>query len=118
MDSISELLSSVSPEELERLKGVAQSLMNSSNGSGGENTQKTASASQNKTEQSGISSLFGDDMAKTLATVAGQMNREDDRTKFINALKPLLSEERRQKADEAMRFLRLMDMLPLLKGLF
>ena len=27
MDSISELLSSVSPEELERLKGVAQSLI-------------------------------------------------------------------------------------------
>ena len=46
------------------------------------------------------------------------MNREDDRTKFIAALKPLLSEDRRKKADEAMRFLRLMDTLPLLKGLF
>lgn len=115
MDSISELLSSVSPEELERLKGVAQSLMSSS---GGDSTQKADSAPQEKTEQSGVSSLLGNDLAKTLATVAGQMNHEDDRTKFINALKPLLSEERRQKADEAMRFLRLMDMLPLLKGLF
>ena len=33
MDSISELLSSVSPEELERLKGVAQSLISSSGNS-------------------------------------------------------------------------------------
>ncbi len=118
MDSISELLSSVSPEELERLKGVAQSLMNSSGNSDSETAKKSASVPQKSAEQSGISSLFGDDMAKTLAAVAGQMNHEDDRTKFIHALKPLLSEERRQKADEAMRFLRLMDMLPLLKGLF
>ena len=53
-----------------------------------------------------------------LTTVAKALNQEDDRTKFIAALKPLLSEERRQRADEAMRFLRLMDTLPLLKGLF
>lgn len=113
MDSISELLSSVSPEELERLKGVAQSLM-AQNGT----PQEKHDAPPKPPQESGIGSLFGADTAKMLATVAGQLNREDDRTKFISALKPLLSEERRKKADEAMRFLRLMDTLPLLKGLF
>lgn len=113
MDSISELLSSVSPEELERLKGVAQSLI-AQNGT----EQEKQEAPPKKAQESGVGSLFGADTAKMLATVAGQLNREDDRTKFISALKPLLSEERRKRADEAMRFLRLMDTLPLLKGLF
>ncbi len=116
MDSISELLSSVSPEELERLKGVAQSLI-AQNGA----EKETSASSQTKPQTQdggGVSALFGADMAKVLTTVAGQLNREDDRTKFISALKPLLSEDRRKKADEAMRFLRLMDTLPLLKGLF
>lgn len=114
MDSISELLSSVSPEELERLKGVAQSLIAQNS----TEQEKREAPPQKPQENSGIGSLFGADTAKMLATVAGQMNREDDRTKFIAALKPLLSEDRRKKADEAMRFLRLMDTLPLLKGLF
>ena len=115
MDSISELLSSVSPEELERLKGVAQSLISSSG-----NSDTVAPPKKEKSDVSldGISSLFGGDTAKMLTTVAKALNQEDDRTKFIAALKPLLSEERRQRADEAMRFLRLMDTLPLLKGLF
>ena len=115
MDSISELLSSVSPEELERLKGVAQSLISSSG-----NSDAVAPPKKDKSDTSldGISSLFGGDTAKMLTTVAKALNQEDDRTKFIAALKPLLSEERRQRADEAMRFLRLMDTLPLLKGLF
>lgn len=115
MDSISELLSSVSPEELERLKGVAQNLIAQNDT---EKLSTEASKASQQSENSGVSSLFGADMAKMLTTVAGQLNREDDRTKFISALKPLLSEDRRKKADEAMRFLRLMDTLPLLKGLF
>lgn len=114
MDSISELLSSVSPEELERLKGVAQSLI-AQNGTEKSSAEVKQAPPQ---ESGGIGTLFGADTAKMLATVAGQLNHEDDRTKFISALKPLLSEDRRKKADEAMRFLRLMDTLPLLKGLF
>lgn len=51
-------------------------------------------------------------------TVATQMNKEDDNTRFISALRPLLSEDRRKKADEAMKFLKLMETLPLLKGFF
>lgn len=30
-------------------------------------------------------------------TVATQMNKEDDNTRFISALRPLLSEDRRKK---------------------
>ena len=62
--------------------------------------------------------LFGNDTANMLMKVATQMNTDNDKTAFIKALEPLLSEERRTKAEEAMKFLRLMDALPLLRGLF
>lgn len=107
MDNINDLLNSISPQDMERLKGVASSLMNS------EKENK-------KPEQStdGISALFGNDTANMLMKVATQMNTDNDKTAFIKALEPLLSEERRTKAEEAMKFLRLMDALPLLRGLF
>ena len=115
MDSIRELLDSVSPEDLERLKSVAQNLMQDS-GSGGGQSGKKEESHQKGSENAGagLSAMLGE----TLAAVAGRMHEEDDRTRFLQALRPLLSEERQKKADEAMRFLRLMDMLPLLKGMF
>ena len=118
MDNIGDLLSSISPEDMERLKNVASSLMSQS---GSESTsvhkEKGVGDSRNA-PNADISSLFGDDMTKALMTVATQMNKEDDNTRFISALRPLLSEDRRKKADEAMKFLKLMEMLPLLKGFF
>ena len=51
-------------------------------------------------------------------SLMGNMNKEDSRTRLISDLKPLLSEERRKKADEAIKFLQLMEFLPLLKGMF
>lgn len=116
MDSISELLSSVSPEELERLKGVAQSLIASNDSKA--SAPPPQQQAQSSASADGLSSLLGGDTAKLLSTVASGLNREDAHTKFIAALKPLLSEERQKRADEAIRFLRLMDALPLLKGLF
>lgn len=115
MDNINDLLSSISPQDMEKLKSVAASLMNKE-----ENKTPVTpkEVNQSKNTDSNFSSLFGDDMTKTLMSVASQMNKEDDRTAFIKALRPLLSDERRQKADEAARFLKLMDTLPLLKGLF
>jgi hypothetical protein len=47
-----------------------------------------------------------------------QMNKEDYRTRLISDLKPMLNSERQKKADEAVKFLQLMQVLPLLKGLF
>lgn len=117
MDNIGDLLSSISPEDMERLKNVASSLMSQS-GSESSSVQKEKGGGSRNAPNADISSLFGDDMTKTLMTVATQMNKEDDNTRFISALRPLLSEDRRKKADEAMKFLKLMEMLPLLKGFF
>lgn len=120
MDNISELLNSISPEDMEKLKGVAASLMNNnSNGGNKENKEeKQEEKQEEKNTQSSVNPLFSNDTTDLIMRVAGQMNKDNDTTAFIKALRPLLSEERRNKADEAMKFLRLMETLPLLKGLF
>lgn len=110
MDNINDLLNSISPQDMEKLKSVASSLMSN---------KPSEQGRQRETQNTdGMSTLFGSDTTDMLMKVATQMNRENDKTAFIKALQPLLSEERRVKADEAMKFMRLMDTLPLLKGLF
>lgn len=119
MENISDLLSSISPEDMEKLKGVAASLMNSPEPA----PERPKSTPQNAPSTPDLGALIqmlggNADELGTLTSVMGAMSQNDERTQFIRALKPLLSEDRRQKADEALKFLRLMDMLPLLKGLF
>lgn len=55
-----------------------------------------------------------------LAPLLSQVNREDDSTRLLHALRPLLSEKRRKKLDEAIKILQMMRLMPLLKdsGLF
>lgn len=55
-----------------------------------------------------------------LAPLLSQVNREDDSTRLLQALRPLLSEKRRKKLDEAIKILQMMRLMPLLKdsGLF
>ncbi len=106
MADLQELLSSISDEDMAKLKNVAESLM------GGGTTPK-------QPEKKSIPTLpFDEKMISKLMSVMGQMNKEDSRTRLILDLKPLLNEERRKKADDAIKFLQLMDTLPLLKGMF
>lgn len=103
MADLQDILSSISDEDMAKIKSVADSLMN--------NGQKE----QPKPFGAG---LLDDNMMSRMASVMGQLNREDDRMKLINDLKPLLSEERRKRADDALKFLHLMEMMPLIKGMF
>lgn len=71
-----------------------------------------------------ISSEFlNDDMLKIFTKVAPLMQSfksEDDTTHLLNALRPFLCEERREKLDKAEKMLKILKVLPLLKdnGLF
>ncbi len=105
MADLQELLSSISEEDMAKLKNVAESLMGNTKPK--EQPKKT------------VPSLpFDENMISKLMSVMGQMNKEDSRTRLILDLKPLLNEDRRKKADDAIKFLQLMDTLPLLKGMF
>ena len=109
MIDIENLLSSISDEDMAKIKSIADSLT--------EKGDSQQTQEQKKSES--IPNLSIDmNMMQKIMGLMGQFNKEDYRTRLIEDLKPLLSDERKQKADEAVRFLQLMEVLPLLKGLF
>lgn len=113
MADIQEILSSISDEDMARLKSVAQDVLNG-------NKQLSSSPTLNEeiNGKSMASLGFDEKAVGKIMEIIGKLNKEDSRTRLINDLKPLLSENRRKKADDAIRFLQLMEMLPLLKGMF
>lgn len=59
------------------------------------------------------------DMLQTIMKMApllSNFRQEDDSTRLLRALRPMLSEERQKKLDEGTKLLQLMRMLPLLKN--
>lgn len=76
-------------------------------------------AGQKDQQQSALAGLGGSpqmlSMVTKLAPLLGQINQEDDSTRLLRALRPLLGPERQKKVDEAMKILQMMRLLPLLK---
>ena len=54
--------------------------------------------------------------AMKLMPLLSSMNKEDDNTRFLMALRPLLSEERKKKLDKSIRMMKMMKLMPLLKS--
>lgn len=113
---INSLLNSLSVEDMENIKKVASDIL----GNAGENREKPKEEKQpvgNANFADGLSGLGMPDLSQlsSLAPILQAFNSHDERLDFINALKPLLSEERRQKADEAMKLVKLLSVLPLLR---
>ena len=50
-----------------------------------------------------------------MGELMSQMNRQDDSTRLLLALKPHLKPENRQKVDSAMKLMKIMNILPLLR---
>ena len=95
MDDLSSLLNSISPEEMEKIKDVASSLAPS--------LMPSQAGTQSPQIPSGLLSIMQG------------INSSDEKTELIKALKPFLSTDKQQRADEAMRLLKLMKILPLLR---
>ena len=51
-----------------------------------------------------------------MAPLLSSLRQEDNSTRLLHALRPMLGPERQKKLDEAIKLLQLMRMLPLLKG--
>ena len=95
MDNISDILSSLSEEDIGKLKNMASSIF-------GEQSQP-AEASP------------GIDLS-SITNALSKLNFEDDNVRFLRSLKPVLSERRRRKADEAINIIRIMKLMPMLKS--
>ena len=66
-----------------------------------------------------LSGLSGDAIQSIMRIlpVLSEVNKEDDVTRLLHALRPFLGPELRKKLDESAKMLHMMKLLPLLKGL-
>lgn len=115
---INSILNSLSQEDIENIKKTAEGIF----GGVAESPKTESTAEKQHSDQSenilnGLSGLGMPDLSQlsALAPILQAFNSHDERLDFINALKPLLSQERRKKADEAMKMVRLLSVLPLLR---
>lgn len=105
---IDTLLGSLTDEDIEKLKATAAQFMGGLPDSG---------LGKSPEEKSGdISAGFSPDMLSAVAKISGAMSRNDPRSDFIMALKPLLSPERGKKADDAVMMLKFIKIMEAVKG--
>ncbi len=110
MDSINDIISSLSAQDIENLKAAAESFFGN-----GENKEDNNNRSGNHGAMPDLTSILGDArMMAKISALMGMMNKRDSRAELIVALKPLLSEKRRKRADDAMQMLRLFEILPMM----
>lgn len=127
--NINDILSSLSNDDIEMLKGVAGSILNQSDTQSSAQQQKPPQSTPQSAPQDRQSlppqinglNFNSDDFAMIMKakSIFDRTNKTSSKNAdLINALKPHLSEQSRQKADQAIRILKLFDMLPYLKDLF
>lgn len=115
---INSILNSLSQEDIENIKKTAEGIFGgSAKPQKAESNAQTKSSDQGENILNGLSGLGMPDLSQlsALAPILQAFNSHDERLDFINALKPLLSQERRKKADEAMKMVRLLSVIPLLR---
>lgn len=114
MDDLSQKLADIleDPQSLERVRQMAESFL-------GNNSPKEET-SEKSSEEFGDMPPFED--LQAIINIISHLNsqKDDKRTQLLNALKPYLSDQRKSKADNAIKLLKLFELLPLLKdsGLF
>lgn len=113
-NAINDILSSLSEEDMENLKSMAQELFSSSPSSEKKN-QNSPPPKQNRSTDAGSSFDFSD-----IAKIASLMNlisgdKNDPRYDLLRALRPMLSKDKQPKVDQAVKMLQLMSILPKIK---
>lgn len=139
MDDLSSLLASLSPDDINMLKAAASQLLGDQSAPEKNVQQQPPPPSAKQPdigallqslglspappaqENNGGEPAIDPKLIAGIAKIFGQLNSVDDkRIQFIAALKPLLRSDRQKKADQAIKMLKLFEVLPLLKeqGLF
>ena len=104
---VGELLSSLGEDDVKKLKEMASQFFGSDGGGQAEKGSGGAESAM----------AFDPGLLKSVAKMSSLMNAKDPRCDFIVSLKPLLSEKRRRKADEAVMLLRVFRLLSETEGL-
>lgn len=105
MDDLSEKLAEVlnDPESMNRIMEMAENLM--------------GNQSQTQMPNGDSGDILGGDELKTVISLLSKLKsgNDDNRTQLLRALKPHLSEPKQEKVDTAIKILKLIEMLPLIK---
>lgn len=109
LGSIGNLLSSLSAEDMENLKGAAQTLFSQ------QEKPKKESPPNPMPPQSGMDFSSFAKIASIMSALSGPQN--DPRCDLLEALRPMLSDSRQQKIDQAVKMLHLLAVLPKLREL-
>ncbi|HZK21446.1 MAG TPA: hypothetical protein VFC76_04120 [Oscillospiraceae bacterium] len=110
---LTSILGSLSSEDFESLKNIASSFL----GGGGKEPKEENSEDLAPAAETALNKMALPDMSKfaSLAPILSELSKEDERTKFLMALKPFLSDERKSKADEAAKIVKIINLLPHLR---
>lgn len=111
MDDLSEKLAGLlnDPESMNRVRQMAESLLGEKSGQG------SLVPEQQKSEQS-LSLPDSNELQSIMGVISRlKSGGEDSRAQLLKALKPHLSEPRREKVDTAIKILKLIELLPFLK---
>ena len=119
--NINDIISNLTPDDINMLKGVASSILG---GDAPENTQSTNN-NQNNNQNAlqsinslGLDSLDFNMIMKAKSIFDKMNNTPNKNVDLIMALKPHLRPETQNKADQAMKIIKLFEVLPLLRELF
>lgn len=108
MDDLGEKLAGLlnDPQTMERVRKMAENIL-------GENEPEK----ENTNQMSDLGSMLGaDEMGAIISIISKLKNSGNDhRTQLLVALKPHLSEPRREKVDTAIKILKVLEILPLMK---
>ena len=110
MDDINRKLEDIlnDPESMNKVRMMAESLL----GDDGEG-QKESASNDEENRQSFINSA---DIGRIMNVIGAYESKgNDNRAKLLLALKPHLSQKRQEKVDSAIKLLKLIEILPLLK---
>ena len=104
LDGIENIINSMSQKDIEDLSTMASQFLGSTD---------------NKTKQEVKNDGIDFETITKIASVLGRLSSQpkDPGCELLSALKPMLSPERRHKADEAIKLMQLISLLPLLKDL-
>ncbi len=101
---ISSLLSSLSQDDIEKLKNTAKQFF-------GDNEEEK----QKQEKENSAAFQLDSKMLTGVAKFSKMMNENDERCAFLLSLKPLLSDKRKKKADDAVQLLRFMRIINVLQ---
>lgn len=108
MDDLSQKLAGIlnDPQSMERVRKMAESIL------GEESSQQ-----ENPSPFNDITGMLGAEELTSIVSIIEKLKNSgnDPRAQLLTALKPHLSEPRREKVDTAIKILKVLEILPLMK---